>query len=557
MSVDAPADAASWYKDAVIYQLHVKTFCDSNGDGVGDFPGLISRLDYLQRLGVTCLWLLPFYESPLLDDGYDVADYERVHAAYGTLDDVRCFLAAAHHRGMRVIAELVINHTSDQHPWFQSARQAPPGSAAREFYVWSDTTGKYRDARIIFRDTESSNWSWDAVAGAYYWHRFFHHQPDLNFDHPDVRAAVLGVMRFWLDLGVDGLRLDAIAHLIERDGTSCDNLPETHAYLRALRAVLDAEYPDRVLLAEVNQSPDETRAYFGAGVGDECHMAFHFPLMPRLFQALATGEAAPLITVLRQTIDIPETAQWAIFLRNHDELTLSALSPAEREPLLQTYAPVPRMRLNHGIRRRLAPLLGDNPQRILLATTLTLSLPGTPVIYYGDEIGMGDNIALADRDGVRTPMQWNSEPGGGFMSPDRVAAVRPVLPLLDDAVYGYRRINVAVQDADPQSLLNAVRLRIRVRQQYGAFGRGRLVFCESSNARVLAFVRQCGADTLLVAANLSRSDETVQLELPSDVGDLMAIDQLAGLVLRRSGRRAEVSLPGSAVGWWTLDQQNG
>ncbi len=551
------ADAATWYKDAVIYQLHVKTFCDGNGDGIGDFPGLISRLDYLQQLGVTCLWLLPFFPSPLLDDGYDVADYVQVHPAYGTLEDVRCFLVEAHRRGLRVISELVINHTSDQHPWFQRARQAAPGSAERDFYVWSDTTDRYRGARIIFRDTESSNWSWDAVAGAYYWHRFFHHQPDLNFDHPEVREAVLQVMRFWLDLGVDGLRLDAIAHLVEREGTTCDNLPETHAFLRSARAVLNAEYPDRVLLAEVNQPPDETRAYFGGGVGDECHMAFHFPLMPRLFQALAHGEAAPLVEILRATAEIPETAQWAIFLRNHDELTLSALLPADRDMLLQAYAPLPRMRLNNGIRRRLAPLLGDNQPRILLATTLTLSLPGSPVIYYGDEIGMGDNMALADRDGVRTPMQWSAAPGGGFMPAACAGVVRPVLPLLDDAVYGYRRINVASQDGDAHSLLTAVRTRIRLRRRHPAFGRGRLQFCAVSSPRVLAFVRQYGSDCVLVVANLSRGDETVRLQLPAGIGELATSDRLAGVELQRSGSDAAVSLASSAIGWWTAAQQNG
>ena len=392
-----------WYKDAIIYALHVKTFFDASGDGIGDFRGLTEKLDYIESLGVTCVWLLPFYVSPLRDDGYDIAHHERVDPRYGTLDDFVRFLDAAHHRGLRIITDLVINHTSDAHPWFQAARRSPPGSSKRDFYVWSDTDQRYPDARVIFHEVESSNWTWDPVAGAYYWHRFFRHQPDLNFDNPRVRRAVLKVMRFWLDLGVDGLRLDAVAHLYEREGTTCDNLPETHQFLKYIREVLDRHYPDRVLIAEANQWPADTRPYFGDG--DECHMAFHFPLMPRLFMALKRQDAFPIVDIVRQTQDLPETCQWAVFLRNHDELTLSAVTDEERDFLLDAYARDSRMRLNHGIRRRLAPLLDNDRERIELANALLLSLPGTPVIYYGDEIGMGDNIQLGDRDGVRTPMQ--------------------------------------------------------------------------------------------------------------------------------------------------------
>src|SRR5688572_6083132 len=435
-----------WYKDAVIYELHVKTFCDGNGDGIGDFGGLTLKLDYLQRLGVTCLWLLPFYESPLRDDGYDVAHYEYVHPDYGTRDDFVRFLDAAHARGLKVITELVINHTSDAHPWFKAARRAPKGSPKRDFYVWSDSDQRYRGVRIIFGDVETSNWTWDPVAGAYYWHRFFHHQPDLNFDNPHVRRAVVKVMQFWFDLGVDGLRLDAISHLYEREGTSCDHLPETHEFLKEIRAEMDRRYQGRVLLAEANDAPAAVRAYFGEG--DECTMAFHFPLMPRLFMAFAREDAAPMVDVIRETPPLPDNCQWAVFLRNHDELSLSALSRDERRALLAAYAPEPRMRLNHGIRRRLTPLLGNDVVRLLLAHALLLSLPGSPILYYGDEIGMGDNVHLADRNGVRTPMQWTAGLNAGFST---APAADLVLPVVDDPTYGAAVVNVASQEQAPDS----------------------------------------------------------------------------------------------------------
>ena len=549
MTADRPAHAAPWYQDAVIYQLHVRTFCDSNGDGIGDFPGLISKLDYLERLGVTCLWLLPFCTSPLRDDGYDVEDYREIHPAYGTLDDVRRFLDEAHRRGLRVITELVINHTSDQHPWFQEARRAPRGSPARDFYVWSDTGLEYGGARVIFHDTEASNWSWDPAAGAYFWHRFFHHQPDLNFDNPAVREAVLGVVRFWLDLGVDGLRLDAIAHLFEREGTDCDNLPETHAFLKALRLVVETEHGDRALLAEVNQSTARTREYFGNG--DECHMAFHFPLMPRLFQALADERAEPIAEIVTRTLDIPARCQWALFLRNHDELTLAALPAEERERLMSVYAPDPAMRLHHGVRRRLASLLANDHDRILLATTLTLSLPGSPILYYGDEIGMGDDVSLPDRFGVRTPMQWNDQPHAGFASPD---VVRPVLPVVHEGEFDYRRVNVLAQETDSRSLLARTRHAVAVRQARSVFGWGVTRWCDSGSPHVLAFTRGGGEASVLVMANLARSEVTVRVELPSgaDGRSWAEKDLLDGRVLCQDGTAVQVTLPGSAIGWWPV-----
>jgi maltose alpha-D-glucosyltransferase/alpha-amylase len=505
----ARAGSAPWYKDAIIYALHVKTFADGNGDGIGDFKGLIGKLEYLESLGVTCLWLLPFYTSPLRDDGYDIADYERVDPRYGSLDDFKALLAEAHARGLRVITELVINHTSDEHPWFQAARHAPAGTAARDFYVWSDTTERYAGARVIFHDVERSNWTWDPVAGAYYWHRFFHHQPDLNFENPLVRQAVLNVMRFWLDLGVDGLRLDAVAHLYECEGTSCDNLPETHAFLKTIRRAIEADYPGRVLLAEANQTLGEPFSYFGNG--DECQMAFHFPLMPRLFLALAEEAASPIIEAIEQTRDIPDSCQWALFLRNHDELTLSAVTRADRQTLLEAYAPEPRMRLNHGIRRRLAPLLGNDRSRIELAHALMLSLPGSPVLYYGDEIGMGDNVQLSDRDGLRTPMQWRDEIHGGFA---RISVAHLVIPAIDDPAFGYRAVNVAGQQNDPASLLIAIRTMIHIRRRHPAFGRGAIEFLECANRSVLAFVRHDADETLLVVANLSASPQPAAVTVP-------------------------------------------
>jgi maltose alpha-D-glucosyltransferase/alpha-amylase len=525
-----PGAEALWYRDAIVYALHVKTFFDGNGDGIGDFVGLTMKLDYFTSLGVTCLWLLPFYVSPLRDDGYDIAHYERVDPRYGTLDDFVRFLGEAHRRGLRVMTELVVNHTSDAHPWFQAARRAPAGSPKREFYVWSDTDQRYASARVIFRDVESSNWTWDPVAGAYYWHRFFHHQPDLNFDNPRVRRAVLKVMRFWFDLGVDGLRLDAVAHLYEREGTTCDNLPETHRFLKSIRAVVDRQYQDRVLLAEVNQSPEETRAYFGDG--DECHMAFHFPLMPRFFLALQQQDASPIVDIVSRTQNLPPTCQWAVFLRNHDELTLSALSEDDRAGLYEAYAPDPRMRLNHGIRRRLAPLLNNDRRRIELANALLLALPGSPVIYYGDEIGMGDNIHLGDRDGVRTPMQWSGDYLGGFTAATAVSD--PVPHPIDELVYGYPTVSVKAQQADPGSLLSAMSRLFAARRKHAAFGRGSIEFLDCGNLRVLGFVRRHERETILVVANLSDAPQAFAAQLGCEPG-CMLVDILSGVELPAAG----------------------
>jgi maltose alpha-D-glucosyltransferase/alpha-amylase len=497
-----------WYKDAVIYEVHVRAFADSNHDGIGDFPGLTSHLDYLSRLGVNAIWLLPFYPSPLRDDGYDIAEYREVHPSYGTLDDFKEFLDAAHSRNMRVITELVLNHTSDQHPWFQRARRAEPGSPERDFYVWSDTPNRYTDVRIIFQDTESSNWSWDSVADAYYWHRFFAHQPDLNFDNPMVREAVTDVLRFWLDMGVDGLRLDAVPYLFEREGTNCENLPETHRELKRLRAFVDENYENRMLLAEANQWPEDAVAYFGAG--DECHMAFHFPVMPRLYLALQLESRLPIIDILEQTPPIPDEAQWAIFLRNHDELTLEMVSEEERDSMWRTYAPDRRARLNLGIRRRLAPLLENDRRRIELLFSLLLSLPGTPVIYYGDEIGMGDNIFLADRDGVRTPMQWSNDRNAGFSLAN---AQSLYLPVVIDPQFHYETVNVGAQQANPNSLLSWVRDMIRRRHRHRVFGRGGIEFLAPDNEHVLAFLREGEDETILVIANLSRHAQFVELDL--------------------------------------------
>lgn len=504
---------ALWYKHAIIYQVHVKAFYDTTRDGYGDFRGLIEKLDYIAGLGVNALWLLPFCPSPLRDDGYDISDYYGIHPTYGTLDDFREFVSAAHLRGLRVIGELVINHTSDQHPWFQRARQAPVGSVERDFYVWSDTPDRYRQARIIFEDYEPSNWTWDNVARAYYWHRFFHHQPDLNFDNPVVRAEMIQVMRFWLDQGLDGLRLDAVPYLFEREGTNCENLPETHAFLKELRAVVDDYYPDRMLLAEANQWPQDVVAYFGDG--DECHMAFHFPLMPRMFMALRKEDSRPIRDILQQTPKIPDSCAWAIFLRNHDELTLEMVTDEERDYMYNEYAADPQMRLNRGIRRRLAPLLSNNRRAVELLNSLLLSLPGTPIIYYGDEIGMGDNIYLGDRNGVRTPMQWNGDRNAGF---SRADAARLYSPLIIDPVYGYQAINVEAQEREPSSLLNWMKRIIRVRQRYPTFSIGTLELLDTSNRSVLAFTRQSPSQTLLVVANLSRYVQPVHIHLKALTG---------------------------------------
>ena len=457
----------AWYKDAVIYELHIKAYADGNGDGIGDFRGLTERLDHVQALGVNTIWLLPFYPSPQRDDGYDVSDYEDVHPSYGTLDDFRAFVREAHRRDLRVITELVVNHTSDQHPWFQAARSAPKDSPARNFYVWSDDPKKYAGTRIIFTDTEKSNWTWDEVAQQYYWHRFFTHQPDLNFDNPEVLQAVFNTMEFWLEMGVDGFRLDAIPYLIERDGTSNENLRETHDVIKEIRRRLEDMYPGRLLLAEANMWPEDVREYFGDG--DECQMAYHFPLMPRLYMAIAQEDRHPVVEILAQTPDIPANCQWAVFLRNHDELTLEMVTNKERDYMYSMYAAESRARINIGIRRRLAPLLENNPDRIKLMNSLLLSMLGTPVLYYGDEIGMGDNIFLGDRDGVRTPMQWSSDRNGGF---SRVDPQRLYLPPIQDPIYGYEAVNVESQSREPSSLLSWTRQLLAVRATTQAFGRG-------------------------------------------------------------------------------------
>jgi maltose alpha-D-glucosyltransferase / alpha-amylase len=498
-----------WYKDAIIYQIHIKSFFDGDNDGIGDFPGLISRLDYIADLGVNTIWLLPFYPSPRLDDGYDIADYRGVHPDYGTLADVKRFIAAAHERGIRVIAELVVNHTSDQHPWFQRARLAKPGSMYRDFYVWSKDDRKYAGTRIIFVDSERSNWTWDDTAKAYYWHRFYHHQPDLNFDNPRVMREVLSVLRYWADLGVDGLRLDAVPYLVEREGTNNENLPETHTALKRIRAELSAHYPDKMLLAEANQWPEDTKDYFGDG--DECHMAFHFPLMPRMYMAIAREDRFPITDILRQTPDIPANCQWAIFLRNHDELTLEMVTQSERDFLWETYAADRRARINLGIRRRLAPLLERDRRRIELLNYLLLSMPGTPVIYYGDEIGMGDNIHLGDRNGVRTPMQWSPDRNGGF---SRIAdPSRLVLPMVMDPLYAYQTVNVESQASDPHSLLMWMRRTIAIRRQYKVFGRGGYRLLYPKNRKILAYLREYEDTAVLCVANLSRTPQAVELDL--------------------------------------------
>ena len=497
-----------WYKDAVIYQLHVKSFFDSNNDGIGDFPGLTSKLDYLERLGINALWLLPFYPSPRKDDGYDIADYRGVHPDYGTLADVRRFIEAAHDRGIKVITELVINHTSDQHRWFQRARHARPGSSYRDFYVWSDNDQRYSGTRIIFCDTEKSNWTWDPVANAYFWHRFYSHQPDLNFENPRVLEEILRVMGFWLDLGIDGLRLDAVPYLVERDGTNNENLPETHAVLKRIRAALDARYPGRMLLAEANQWPEDTQEYFGAE--DECHMAFHFPLMPRMYMAIAKEDRFPITDIMRQTPQIPPSCQWAIFLRNHDELTLEMVTDSERDYLWEFYASDRRARINLGIRRRLAPLLERDRRRMELMNSLLLSMPGTPIIYYGDEIGMGDNLHLGDRDGVRTPMHLSPDRNGGFSRADPETIV---LPPIMDPLYGYSALNVESQTRDAHSLLHWTRRMLALRAQYGVFGRGSFEFIYPGNRKVLAYLRRFETQIVLCVANLARSPQAVELDL--------------------------------------------
>ncbi len=507
-----------WYKDALIYQLHVKSFHDSDGDGIGDFQGLTQKLDYLQDLGITAIWLLPFYPSPLRDDGYDIADYMGVHPSYGTLRDFRTFLREAHERDLRVISELVVNHTSDQHPWFQRARTARAGSRARNFYVWSDTPDRYAETRIIFKDFEHSNWEWDPVAGAYYWHRFYSHQPDLNFDNPAVRRAILEVLDFWLEMGVDGLRLDAVPYLYEREGTNCENLPETHEFLKELRRHVDLNFRDRMLLAEANQWPEDAVTYFGDG--DECHMAFHFPVMPRLFMAVHMEDRFPIVDILEQTPAIPDNSQWAIFLRNHDELTLEMVTDEDRDYMYRVYAHDPQARINLGIRRRLAPLLSNNRRKVELLKSLLLSLTGTPVLYYGDEIGMGDNIYVGDRNGVRTPMQWSADRNAGF---SRANPQRLFLPIIIDPEYHYEAINVEAQQNNPHSLLWWMKRILAVRKRFRAFSRGSIEFLQPENRRVLAFLRRWQNENILVVANLSRFVQAVELDL-SEFKDVVPVE---------------------------------
>jgi maltose alpha-D-glucosyltransferase/alpha-amylase len=505
-SVAAGGDSL-WYKDAIIYQLHVRAFCDSNNDGIGDFPGLMQKLDYLQELGINALWLMPFFPSPLRDDGYDISDYIAIHHHYGSLENFKTFLNAAHDRGIRIIIELVLNHTSDQHPWFKEARSSRE-NPKRDWYVWSETDTRYREASIIFLDMETSNWAWDPISKSYYWHRFFSHQPDLNYDNPAVFDAMWGVMKFWLDIGVDGFRLDAVPFLVERDGTRCENLPETHAIVREFRKRLDQTYPNKMLLAEANLWPADVSSYFGTG--DEFHMAFHFPLMPRMFMAVQLEDRKPIIEIMEQTPRIPATCQWCIFLRNHDELTLTTVTDMERDYMYDEYAKDTTMRLNLGIRRRLAPMMDNDRRRVQLLNVLLMSMPGTPIIYYGDEIGMGDNVYLRDRHGVRTPMQWNGGWNAGFSGAD---PERLYLPLVSNPVYGYQAINVESQKRSPHSLLSWMKRLIEIRKSSRVFSRGSIEFLQPSNHRVLAYVRESGEEKILVVNNLSASSQAVELDL--------------------------------------------
>ncbi|HXG65164.1 MAG TPA: maltose alpha-D-glucosyltransferase [Blastocatellia bacterium] len=500
-------DDPLWFKDAIFYEVYVRSFYDSNADGLGDFPGFIEKLDYLEWLGITCIWLLPMYASPLRDGGYDISDYYSIMPEYGTVADFKQFLEAAHARGIRVIADLVINHTSDQHPWFQEARLSPH-SSKRDWYVWSDTDQKYSQARVIFSDTERSNWTWDEMAGAYYWHRFFSHQPDLNYDNPEVQQAMLDVVSFWMELGIDGFRVDAVPYLFEREGTICENLPETHAFLKRLRAHVDEHYPGRLLLAEANQWPEDVVAYFGSG--DEFHMCYHFPIMPRLFMALRQEDRRPIVEILERTPAIPDNCQWGMFLRNHDELTLEMVTDEERDYLYNEYAKDRRMRLNMGIRRRLAPLLDNGRRRIELMHGLLFGLPGSPFLYYGDEIGMGDNIYLGDRDGVRTPMQWSADRNAGFSQAD---FARLYLPVIMDPVYGYQAVNVEAQQRYDSSLLHWVRHMILLRRQHPVFGRGSFEIIKPENRKIFAYIRSYRDDTVLCVHNLSPSAQPVELDL--------------------------------------------
>ncbi|MDF5756370.1 maltose alpha-D-glucosyltransferase [Spongiactinospora sp. TRM90649] len=539
-----------WYKRAVFYEVLIRGFADSNGDGTGDIRGLTAKLDYLQWLGVDCLWLLPLYESPLRDGGYDISDYMKILPEFGDLGDFIKLVDEAHKRGMRVVADLVMNHTSDQHPWFQASRHDPTGPFG-DFYVWSDTDDLYRDARIIFVDTETSNWTYDPVRGQYFWHRFFSHQPDLNFENPDVQDAMLEVLRFWLDLGIDGFRLDAVPYLFEQDGTNCENLPATHAYLKRIRAEVDRLYPDRVLLAEANQWPSDVVEYFGDPVtgGDECHMAFHFPLMPRIFMAVRRESRYPISEILAQTPKIPENCHWGIFLRNHDELTLEMVTDEERDYMYSEYAKDPRMRANVGIRRRLAPLLENDRNQIELFTALLLSLPGSPVLYYGDEIGMGDNIWLGDRDGVRTPMQWTPDRNAGFSDCD---PGRLYLPVIMDPIYGFQAMNVEAQQKNPGSLLHWTKRMIEIRKRHPVFGLGAFTELNSSNPSVLAFVRELGDDRVLCVNNLSRFPQPVELDLRRFERSV-PVECMGGVPFPPIGELPYLlTLPGHGFYWFTL-----
>ncbi len=539
-------DDPVWFKDAVIYQLHIKAFYDSNGDGYGDIPGLIEKLDYIQDLGINCIWLLPFYPSPLRDDGYDIADYTSIHHAYGTKEDFQRLISEAHKRGIRIMTELVINHTSDQHPWFQAARRAPPGSEKRDYYVWSDSDKKYAGTRIIFTETEKSNWTWDPVAKAYYWHRFFHHQPDLNFDNPKVVQEIIDVMRYWFDMGVDAMRLDAMPYLVEREGTNCENVPETHEIIKTLRQALDKDYQHRVFLAEANQWPADVRSYFGDG--DECHMAYHFPLMPRIYMAVHMEDRRPITQIMEQTPDIPETCQWAMFLRNHDELTLEMVTDAERAYMYLAYAPDPNMRINVGIRRRLARLLDHNRRCLELLNNLLHTMPGTPIVYYGDEIGMGDNVLLADRDGLRTPMQWSGDANAGF---SKGPFSRLYAPPISDAIDGYQSVNVESQLPDQSSLLNWMKTIIRVRRSYKVFGRGTMQFLQPDNRKVLAYLRKHENTCVLVVSNLSRYAQSAELDL-SDYKGCTPVELLGLQPFPRIGRAPFVVTLGPYSFFWLL-----
>ena len=534
---------ALWYKDAIIYQVHVRTFHDSNGDGNGDFLGLEKKLDYLEELGVSAIWLMPFFPSPLRDDGYDIADYDSVHPSYGTLEDFRKVLDSAHRRGIRVIIEMVLNHTSDQHPWFQEARISQD-NPRRDWYVWSDTDTRFKDTRIIFLDTEKSNWAWDPASKSFYWHRFFSHQPDLNYDNRAVREQMWNVMKFWLEMGVDGFRLDAVPYLIEREGTNCENLPETHAIIKELRRRLDEQFPGRMLLAEANQWPADLRPYFGDS--DEFHMAFHFPLMPRMFMGLKLEDRKPITEILQQTPEIPPSCQWSLFLRNHDELTLEMVTDIERDYMYDMYAQDKTMRLNLGIRRRLAPLLNNDRRRIELMNAMLMSLPGTPIIYYGDEIAMGDNISLGDRNGVRTPMQWTGGWNAGFSTaePEKLYA-----PLIHDPVYGYPAVNVAAQRESEHSLFHWMRRIIAIRKSSAVFGRGSIEFLYPANHRILAYLRRLGNETVLIVNNLSSAAQPVELDLRRYKGNVL-IEMFGNNLFPRVGELPYLLTLGPYQSYW-------